>query len=99
MLTQLPTVPISMRVDCDQAEAQLAEPRGNSRAAETTLQNARKLPEGSGDTYLSAYTAVLSDLGGIYRNNARYSAALRMARLVGATHEPPVNNEPEPIPR
>jgi hypothetical protein len=60
---------------------------GKPTDAEQILLGARRLLEASGETYRLAYTSVLNDLGGIYNDTARLSAALTMAKLIGATHE------------
>ena len=84
---ELSAPPVSLQVDCDRADAQTAHRQGNFKRAEDTLDDARRLLETSKKTYLSAYTSVLSDLGGIYNDTARPQQALAMTQLIGATHE------------
>jgi serine/threonine protein kinase len=87
LMGELSAPPVSLQVDCDRADAQTAHRQGNFKRAEDTLDDARRLLETSKKTYLSAYTSVLSDLGGIYNDTARPQQALAMTQLIGATHE------------
>jgi serine/threonine protein kinase len=87
LMEELSAPPVSLQVDCDRADAQTAHRQGNFKSAEDTLEDARRLLETSKKTYLSAYTSVLSDLGGIYNDTARPQQALAMTQLIGATHE------------
>ena len=87
LMLQLRNPPIELQVSCDRAEAQLEVQLNHRAAAEQILARARRLLEESQQTYLSSYTAVLTDLGGVYNETSRLSQALQMARLIGATHE------------
>jgi tetratricopeptide (TPR) repeat protein len=87
LMRELSAPPVSLRVECDRADSQTAQRQGNFKSAEDTLEDARRLLEGSKKTYLAAYTSVLNDLGGIYSETARPQQALAMTQLIGATHE------------
>jgi serine/threonine protein kinase/tetratricopeptide (TPR) repeat protein len=87
IMQELSAPPVSLRVDCDRADAQTAHRQGNFKSAEDSLEDARRLLETSNKTYLGAYTSVLNDLGGIYNDTARPRQALAMTQLIGATHE------------
>jgi serine/threonine protein kinase len=87
LLLQIGNPPLELQVSCDRAEAGLEVRLNHSAAAEQMLERARGLLEKSQQTYLSAYTAVLTDLGGVYNETSRLNEALQMARLIGATHE------------
>ena len=87
LMQELSTPPVSLRVECDRADAQTAQRQGDFKSAEATLEEARRLLEISRKTYLAAYTSVLNDLGGIYNETARPRQALAMTQLIGATHE------------
>jgi eukaryotic-like serine/threonine-protein kinase len=87
LIAQLHTPSVVLQVHCGRAEAELAVRTGNTAAAEQILQGARRLLEGSGQTYRLAYTSVLNDLGGVYNDTARLREALAMTRIIGATHE------------
>jgi eukaryotic-like serine/threonine-protein kinase len=87
IIEQLHTPSVSLQVLCRRAEGVLAVRTGNTAAAETILNDARRLLEESGQTYRLAYTSVLSDLGGVYNETRRLAQALTMAQLIGATHE------------
>lgn len=87
MMAQLREPAIGLQVSCDRAEAELQIHLNNFAAAERTLDGARRLLEESRQTYLAAYTSVLNELGGVYNEASRYSEALEMTRLIGATHE------------
>jgi hypothetical protein len=76
-----------LQVYCSRAESQLAVQLGDNAKAEQVLVSARAMLERTGQTYRSAYTSVLSDLGGIYNETGRAAQALAMAKLIGATHE------------
>jgi serine/threonine protein kinase len=87
LIAQIRTPSVVLQVDCDRAEAQLDMHVGNDKGAEQTLDAARRLLEESGQTYRTAYTSVLNDLGGVYNETSRLAQALAMAQLIGATHE------------
>jgi eukaryotic-like serine/threonine-protein kinase len=87
LMAQIRTPSVVLQVDCDRAEAELDMHIGNDKGAEQTLEAARRLLEESGQTYRTAYTSVLNDLGGVYNETSRLSEALAMAQLIGATHE------------
>jgi serine/threonine-protein kinase len=87
LMGQLKEPELGLQVSCDRAEAELQMHLNNPSAAEHTLESARHLLEESRQTYLTAYTSVLNDLGGIYNETSRLSQALEMAQLIGATHE------------
>jgi eukaryotic-like serine/threonine-protein kinase len=87
LMLQVRNPPIELQVSCDRAEAQLEVQLNHRAAAEQILEHARRLLEESQQTYLSAYTAALTDLGGVYNETSRLSQALQMAQLIGATHE------------
>jgi eukaryotic-like serine/threonine-protein kinase len=87
LMSQLHAPSVVLQVYCSRAESQLAVQLGNNAKAEQVLVSARDMLERSGQTYRSAYTSVLSDLGGIYNETGRPADALAMAKLIGATHE------------
>jgi serine/threonine protein kinase len=87
LLAQLDAPAVVLQVTCRRAEAQLELRLGHKAAAEKILEGARSLLESSGQTYRTAYTSVLNDLGGIYIESDRTREALDMAKLNGATHE------------
>lgn len=87
IMEEIGTPPMSLRVECDRADAQTAQRQGKFASAEGTLEDARRLLEASQKTYLAVYTSVLNDLGGIYSETSRPQQALAMAELIGATHE------------
>jgi eukaryotic-like serine/threonine-protein kinase len=87
LIADIRTPSVVLQVDCDRAEAQLDMHTGNDKGAEQTLEAARRLLEQSGQTYRTAYTSVLNDLGGVYNETSRLGPALAMAQLIGATHE------------
>jgi eukaryotic-like serine/threonine-protein kinase len=87
LMAQLREPEFDVRISCYRAEAQLQVQLNNHAAAEQILERARELMENSRQTYLTAYTSVLTDLGGVYNETSRLGQALEMARLIGATHE------------
>jgi hypothetical protein len=87
LMAQLKDPGLELQISCDRAEAELQIHLNNPAAAEQTLERARRLLEDSRQTYLSAYTSVLNDLGSIYNDTARLEQALEMTQLIGATHE------------
>jgi eukaryotic-like serine/threonine-protein kinase len=87
LVAEIRTPSVVLQVDCDRAEAELDMHMGNEKGAEQTLEAARRLLEESGQTYRTAYTSVLNDLGGVYNETSRLAEALAMAQLIGATHE------------
>jgi eukaryotic-like serine/threonine-protein kinase len=87
LMAQLKEPLLSLQISCARAEAELQMHLNDPSAAEHTLVGALHLIEESHQTYLSAYTSVLNDLGSIYNETSRLSQALDMARLIGATHE------------
>jgi eukaryotic-like serine/threonine-protein kinase len=87
LMAQLRDPALGVRISCYRAEAQLQMHLNNTLAAEQTLEGARHLLEASRQTYLSAYTSVLNELGGIYNETLRLGQALEMTQLVGATQE------------
>jgi eukaryotic-like serine/threonine-protein kinase len=87
LMSQFYAPSVVLQVYCSRAEAQLAVQLNNNAKAEQVLESARGMLERSGQTYRSAYTSVLSDLGGIYNETGRPAEALAMAKLIGATHE------------
>jgi serine/threonine-protein kinase len=87
LMAQIDAPSMALQVDCLRAESELAVRQGNTAAGERSLERARRLLEGSGQTYRAAYTTVLSELGGIYNDTHRLGQALAMAQLIGATHE------------
>jgi serine/threonine protein kinase/tetratricopeptide (TPR) repeat protein len=87
LMAQLREPALGVRISCYRAEAELQIHLNNSMAAEQTLEVARRLLEESRQTYLSAYTSVLNELGGIYNETSRLNQALEMTQLVGATQE------------
>jgi serine/threonine protein kinase len=87
LMSQIRNPPLELQVSCDRAEAQLEVQLNHRAAAEQILERARRLMEGSQQTYLYAYTALLTDLGGVYNETSRLAQALQMAQIIGATHE------------
>lgn len=70
--------PISTLVDCLRSEADIASMNRDREGALRHLQQARHWLEHTGETRGLRYNAVLTDLGGIYFNTARYKEALEM---------------------
>ena len=87
LIAEMRAPAVVLQVDCDRAEGQLDMHMGNTQGAEQTLEAARRLLEESGQTYRTAYTSVLNDLGEVYNETSRFAKALAMAQLIGATHE------------
>jgi eukaryotic-like serine/threonine-protein kinase len=76
VLARIPNPPVSTRVSCLRAQAEVAEMGRDSDAAIGHLNAARRLLEESGDTKGLAYNAVLTDLGGVYFRTNRFREAL-----------------------
>jgi serine/threonine protein kinase len=76
VLARLENPPVSTKVDCLRAEADLAELSRDPDTAVARLTEARDLLEQSGNTKGLAYNAVLTDLGGIYFRTNRFREAL-----------------------
>lgn len=77
-MQRLGHTPVSTRVDCLRAEADIAHMNRDRDAAIAHLVKARDLLERSDETRGLQYNAVLTDLGGIYYNTARYKEALEL---------------------
>ncbi|HEY5755724.1 MAG TPA: serine/threonine-protein kinase [Steroidobacter sp.] len=75
-MQRLGHTPVSTRVDCLRAEADIAHMNRDRDGAIANLVKARDLLERSDETRGLQYNAVLTDLGGIYYNTARYKEAL-----------------------
>ena len=75
-MQRLGHTPVSTRVDCLRAEADIAHMNRDRDGAIANLIKARDLLERSDETRGLQYNAVLTDLGGIYYNTARYKEAL-----------------------
>jgi non-specific serine/threonine protein kinase/serine/threonine-protein kinase len=76
VLARLENPPVSTKVDCLRAQADLAEMSRDSDAAIARLTEARDLLEQSGNTKGLQYNAVLTDLGGTYFRTNRFREAL-----------------------
>ncbi|HEY0686742.1 MAG TPA: serine/threonine-protein kinase [Steroidobacter sp.] len=77
-LLRLGHAPVSTRVDCLRAEADIANMHGNRETAVAHLKKAQDLLERSDETRGLRYNAVLTDLGVIYYNTARYKESLEI---------------------
>jgi eukaryotic-like serine/threonine-protein kinase len=80
-LTRLGHAPAGTVVDCLRAEADIANMNNDREAAISHLKKARDLLEHTEETRGLRYNAVLTDLGGIYFNTARYKEALELNQL------------------
>ncbi|MFC4311572.1 protein kinase [Steroidobacter flavus] len=80
-MQRLGHTPVSTRVDCLRAEADIAHMNRDRAGAIARLKEAQDLLERSDDTRGLRYNAVLTDLGGIYYNTARYKEALELNLL------------------
>jgi non-specific serine/threonine protein kinase/serine/threonine-protein kinase len=77
-LQRLGHAPVATRVDCLRAEADIANMNRDRDTAIANLKKAQDLLERSDDTRGLRYNAVLTDLGGVYYNTARYKEALQI---------------------
>jgi serine/threonine protein kinase/tetratricopeptide (TPR) repeat protein len=77
-MQRLGHTPVSTRVDCLRAEADIAHMNRDRAGAIARLKQAQALLERSDDTRGLRYNAVLTDLGGIYYSSARYKEALEL---------------------
>jgi eukaryotic-like serine/threonine-protein kinase len=77
-MQRLGHAPVSTRVDCLRSEADIANMNRDREGALRHLKQAQDLLERSGETRGLRYNAVLTDIGGIYFNTARYKEALEM---------------------
>ncbi len=80
-MQRLGHTPLSTRVDCLRAEADIAHMNRDRAGAIANLKKAQALLERADDTRGLRYNAVLTDLGGIYYNSARYKEALDLNLL------------------
>ncbi|MBM0107153.1 protein kinase [Steroidobacter sp. S1-65] len=80
-LQRLGHAPVSTRVDCLRAEADIANMNRDREQALAHLKQAQDLLERSDETRGLQYNAVLTDIGGIYYNTARYKESLQINQL------------------
>ena len=71
-----------MQVDCLRAEADMLRRGPDRQAARPPLERARALLESAGATRGLAYTATLTDLGGLHYLAGEFKEALELNRLV-----------------
>jgi serine/threonine-protein kinase len=87
LLAHLDSPGVSLRVDCELAQAGVDRANGNYAATIARLLEAQRLLETTDNTHRAAYTALLTDLGGVYLDTGRLREALAVQELVAATHD------------
>ncbi|WP_129642610.1 serine/threonine-protein kinase [Peristeroidobacter agariperforans] len=77
-MQRLGHTPVTTRVDCLRAEADIAHMHRDRAGAIASLKEGIALLERADDTRGLRYNGLLTDLGGIYYNTARYKEALEL---------------------
>jgi serine/threonine protein kinase/tetratricopeptide (TPR) repeat protein len=87
LLAQLEHPDAELQALCLMAEGAVEQRLDHDTVAEADLRRAIHLMEADGSTHRMTYTAVLTDLGGIYLARSQPRQALPLIQLVGEIHD------------